>query len=391
MSEQVKRKYVMSDGNLRQLGVNFKGFATRDLALLNEYGITADTLTNLDALLGAFIALPIDAIKRTDIKYAAIAKNNKSAEIIDIVEKIQTRANMAFGIGSSEYEDFGFNNVNEADDNSLSTIVALVINAATRHQAALAARGQTVAEITGLAAKVDEYTELIKGVATAESDRRDATRDRILAGNALYDAIGDIAAAGKRVFSVANPALLSDYLLYPDAGTPQSPPPQVEGIGYASPNLYWNEAPRALYYNVEVSHDGGATYQPFADHVEDPQIEVDIPLQGTAKYRVIAVNAAGHGQPSAAFTFVGSVGSPAGISYDSNGFHVTPVTGAEEYQILYGPPGGSVDAPSTTEVSVSSSPDYGWIFPYTGTWVFYVRVKVGGVWGAYLVQEITFA
>lgn len=49
MSEQIKRKYVMSDGNLRQLGVNFKGFATRDLALLNEYGITADTLTNLDA------------------------------------------------------------------------------------------------------------------------------------------------------------------------------------------------------------------------------------------------------------------------------------------------------------------------------------------------------
>ena len=391
MADVIKRKYNMTDGALRQLASNLKYFANRDLTYLAPIGISADTITIVANLYTAFVELPYDMELLNVLKATIRAKNNKQKEILDVIGLIHSRAKIVFKEDPATFAEFRFNEINSADDDAFPTQAIMIARTAAAHLTALANQAQTQAELTNLTAKCEELIVLMTNVQTAERNRREAKDARILAGNALYDVLGDIAIAGKSVFGDTSATKFVDYLLYPDAHVPKTPPPQVNGVGYASPNIFWNEAANALYYKVEVSYNSGATYQLYEDNVEDPQLEVETPVQGTAMYRVIAVNVAGQSEPSAPVTLVGSVGAPGGISYDNNGFHVTPVAGAEEYQILYGPPGGSVDAPSTIEVSVSTSPDYSWTFPYTGTWVFYVRVKVGGVWGSYLVQEITFA
>ena len=381
----------MSDGNLRQLANDLEAFVTRDLSFLTKYGITADTVSDLHDLKVAFIALPKDAELRSDHKYATIAKNNKKEVIANVINDIRNRAVMVFGLHSNEFNDFHFELSEEANELEFASAAEIVASAASRHLTALAAKGQTALELTELTAKIAEYTELLTAVRTAEYNRGKAKENRIVAGNALYDAMSDIALAGKSVFADVEPSKYAGYLLYPDAANTPEKSPKVNNVHYATPYLYWNEAPRAESYRVEVSLDGGATISTYENDVEDPQIDVQMPTEGVAMYRVIAINEGGESEPSDWLILVGSVGAPAGVTYDGSGFHITPVANAESYQFKYGPVGGSVDAPGTTEVFNSNTTDYGWTFPFTGTWVIYVRVQVAGVWSPWLVQEMTFA
>ena len=390
METMPKRKYSMSDGNLRQLANDFAMFATRDLTQLAKYNITAARIDTLNDLADAFNALPSDVVLRTDLKYATIAKNVKEKEISDIIGNIRTRAQIVFGVGSMQFNDFHFEEAENASDKELFTCAAVVISAATRHLTALSNYGQTASEITDLETKSKEYVTAVTTIRSVESNRRNAKKNRVIAGNALYDAIGDIAAAGKSVFADTDPAKYPDYLLHPGADVPQSPAPKPSNVHYATPYMSWNESSTALYYYVEVSNDGGATYTMYEDNIEDTQIEVEVPSQGSRRYRVVAVNAAGDSEPSNYIVLSGTPVSPADINYANDVFTISEVQDAEEYQILYGTPGGSVNDPSTTEVSVSPSNVYAWHFPLTGAWVFYVRVKVGGQWSGYLVKEMTF-
>ena len=392
MSENTpKRDYVMSDGNLRQLANNIIAFATRDIALLAPVNITAAKLSAINDLLVAFVGQTYDILLRLAVKNAVAAKNNKQKEIIDAINLIQMRAEMTYGVSSDDYKDFKFDEVNAANDAALPTAATVTTLVAQARLSELADNGQTAAELTTILSKCEEYIQLLTAVGFAETARRTAKEARIAAGNALFAAIGDIAIAGKALFIKTRPDLYPDYLLYPDAANTPEKSPKVNNVHYATPYLYWNEAPRAESYRVEVSFDGGATISTYEDDVEDSQIDVPMPSEGTAMYRVVAINGGGESEPSDWVVLVGSVGAPTGITYDGSGFHITPVANAESYHFKYGPVGGSVDAPETTEVFNSNTPDYGWTFPFTGTWIIYVRVKVAGVWSPWLVQEMTFA
>lgn len=391
MTKELKRNYSMSDGNLRQLAVNFKLFATRDLAALDKYNITASTVTALNALSDAFDALPLDAELRAELKNATIAKNNKRKEIEAMLENVHNRAKMAFEPFSPEYKEFEFEGFDNISDEAFGTRAKTIARAGLRHLTVLAERNQTAAELNDIISEKNEFENLIGEISLAISNRAKAANNRIIAGNALYEAIGDIAIAGKAVFEETDSAKFNDYLLYPGANVPQTPTAAPSGVGYATPYFYWNETPNATSYGVEVSHDGGATWELVEENIEDPQYAVEYPTIGSVMYRVYANNAAGQSERSTPITLTASASSPAGVIYNGTGFHITPVDNAEEYHFKYGPVGGSVDDPGTTEVFIQSSPDYGWTFPFTGTWVIYVRAKVGGVWSPWLVTEMTFA
>ena len=391
MSEVFKRKYSMSDGNLRQLSVNFKLFANRDLAALSKYNVSASTITALNALSDAFDALPLDSELRAALKNITIAKNNKRNALEVMLKEVQHRATMVFETSSPEYFEFNFDNFDSIPDEAFPTRAKNIARAGLRHIAVLSTKNQTAEELNDIISAKNELEDLIGSINVAISNRTTAANNRIIAGNALYAAIGDIALAGKAVFEGVDSAKFNNYMLYPGAHIPRTATDAPNGLGYATPNLFWNETPNATSYGIEISTDNGATWELVEENIEDPHYSINYPTAGSVMYRVFANNAAGQSKRSLAIILTASAPTVSGVTYNNAGFHITPVQNAELYTLKYGPVGGSADDPATVEVFEAASPDYNGTFPYTGTWIIYIRVKVGGVWSSWFEKEMTFA
>ena len=371
----------MTDGALRQLASDIKVFATRDVSYLAPFNITAEVISAMNDLAVAFNALPFDAELRNDLKDATRAKNFKKKEITAILDYVQARARMVFGIGTYEYEKFEFEKVDTADDDAFPTIAHIIARTALDSLAALAVKGQTEAELTLIATKCNEFIALMSGVKNAFSNRRDAAIDRINAGNTLYDAIGDIASAAKTVFSDIHPEKYPDYLLYPDAHIPKTSPdaPEIDIVD-GNVEVVFDEDVTSIHVEFRTSPNGAFTEA----YDGEPQ---PIPVVGNPEYlevKAFGRNAAGNGAVSTEI-FYGTPSAPTNVRREDDTFmwDVDESVDEVEFDVSYD------NGVTYNQVAVMppTQKTYPWT-PPSGTILARMRTKRNGVYSPYIVVPI---
>lgn len=207
------RRYRMSDARLIQLTDSVRQSAQRDAAELLNYGVTAATITALEAARDAFADNPTDEELSGDLVIATQAKNAEKLELQRQVRQISDRARIKYGETDGRFRKFGVDMLTRQGDDELIRTAKRVVRVATSLLPDLASEGLTAAMITALGTSADTFDNLVDSQDDAFKNRDIAVDERISLGNALYDLLVNLAAKGKLCWEDVNEAKYNDYIL----------------------------------------------------------------------------------------------------------------------------------------------------------------------------------
>lgn len=207
------RRYRMSDARLVQLTDSVRQSAQRDATELIAYGVTAATITALEAARDAFADNPTDEELSGDLVISTQAKNAEKLELQRQVRQISDRARIKFGEADGRFRKFGVDLLTRQGDDELIRTAKRVVRVATSLLPELTSEGLTAAMITALGTSADTFDNLVDTQDDAFKNRDIAVDERISLGNALYDLLVNLAAKGKLCWEDVNEAKYNDYIL----------------------------------------------------------------------------------------------------------------------------------------------------------------------------------
>jgi len=380
MSNLPKRKYGLRDADLSQFTINAIGFLTRDLTDLEEFGITAARIAELEDLQEQFEVFPTDGQKIAQIQQVVIVKNTKRAEIEEIAGFIRTRAENAFKNNVGFYNDFEFEGLANQDDNTFASHALGIGTCAAKYQTQLAAFGQTAAKTTAYTAEVNGFQALLKDVSAAKADRTETARARITLGNQMYELLVELCSFAQSFYAKRNPAKFQDYIIYADANIPKTPPgaPTIEIVDDYAELIFTEDVTSAEMFKRSNPSD---TWEQILDGDNAPVFVGTI--SGTLYIQGRGRNDAGWG-PMASKTIIATMGSPSNLRF-VDGTTLWDNAPGTEYSELH----ASYDNGVTfQEVGVIVGPGiYVWP-PPSGTVVLRVRNCAGEVKGPWVVITV---
>lgn len=213
------RDYKFEDAALVQLADTYASIATRDVADLTTYGITAATIAALETRRDDFSAFPQDTALLNAQEVATNTKNTQRDLTETSLRGVYVRAVNTYGDKDVLLGSFGPQQYSRMNDDEVVRQGRLVHLAATQQQAALAAQGVDAAFLLALAATIDALDQAIDAKNAAVRTRDNSTRDRVLLGNSLYGDILKISRVGKDYYYSRNEVKYNEYVLNDDPST----------------------------------------------------------------------------------------------------------------------------------------------------------------------------
>lgn len=213
-SKRLKRSYNISDSKLMSIAEDIFLAAFRDVAELTGYGYDQVAIDAVKQLRDDFAAIPGDEYYSGQMMVATEEKESKLAVATATAEGIVQRAVLQWGKGSSHVKQFGWKGYAAMREGEKLLALDMVRLAATGYLADLASKGLTQQMLDDLAAQINELTVAISMKKKKVKERDEATQNRIRAGNALYDALVDLADTGKHIWEDSDEAKYNDYVIY---------------------------------------------------------------------------------------------------------------------------------------------------------------------------------
>lgn len=207
------RRYRISDARLVQLSDSVRQSAQRDATELSAYGVSAATITALEAARDAFANNPTDEELSGDLVIATQAKNATKTELQRQVRQISDRARIKFGEADGRFRKFGVELLSRQTDDELLRTAKRVVRVANSLLPELTSEGLSPLMIAELGATADTFDNQIDAQDEAFKNRDIAVDQRIGLGNALYDLLVNLAAKGKLCWEDVNEAKYNDYIL----------------------------------------------------------------------------------------------------------------------------------------------------------------------------------
>lgn len=371
-AEMPKRSYPWSDEFFLGRARDLADAAERDATELAKWSIDAAKIADFNAKIAAGYTIKPDEVLRTELTTRVHNAEAAAAALRATINIVHSRAEMKFGENSDVANEFRVQDLSGQRDDRLLWTAEIVKSKGTEYFAALAEKGLTQAILDDVTTKRTEYLAALLITIQKEDERRRTTRKRIVDFNVLYAIMKEISIAGKAEFGTTDAARYADYVLGTADDTPATTPGIPPGIGYASPNGYWQGLQNATSYDVEISTDNGVTTEQIATSITQLYYPIPYPAQGTLLFRVRAKNAAGVGEWSPWYELTASLSMPPSLIYLIDRFYVGQVPGATSYEMRYGPVGGNVE--DATQVFDDDVEEYVWT-PPMGTYTFYLRAK----------------
>jgi len=371
-AEMPKRLYPWSDEFFLGRARNLADAAERDATELAKWNIDAAKLTDFNAKLNAAYTVKPDEVLRAEYTTRINNAEAAAAMLRTAIGLVHSRAEMKFGEGSDIANEFRIQELSDQRSDRLLWTAEIVKEKGTEYFTALAEKGLTQPILDDVTTKRTGYKAALLLALQKEDERRRTTRKRILDFNAMYSIMKEIAIAGKAEFGTTDAALYADYVLGANSGSAGTPPAIPGGLGYATPNAYWQGAETATSYDLEITNDNGATTELIASAIHELYYPLEYPSQGSLWFRIRSGNAAGKSNWSPWFQLTATLETPPSLIFLVDRFYVGQVPNATSYEMLYGVVGGTVE--DATQVFDADVEEYIWT-PPSGTYVFYLRAK----------------
>jgi hypothetical protein len=385
MEEIVSKKYSLSNADLSVYANVLVQYIIRDMSDFAEYGVTTDDTDALQAMQDAFENIPPD---QNYIGLGSIAKGIRDAKRTIVLEKIKQMAlrfELAFGTHASAYNQLEIIDIAMQTDAVVLLRARNLANKATDYATQLLPFGQTSAKTITFKADCQAFEDAIAAVAQANSDRRAATRDRLIAGNALYEKVVRYTGIGKVIYQSTNYAKYEDYIIYGTPGATGVPEPP-SGIHFSDETtLAWTAVSEATSYGVSISYDGGTHWQ---SDIPTSTNSTHVPVLSTGKlyYRVRARNANGFGEYSGTFENLFGLSPVEGFAYEDGELTWNAVEFANGYDLERAEAGSGSFALIYNSGGTSYVDSIG-----SGSWRYRIRSSYGAVKSTWVEIDVVIS
>ena len=283
----------MSDSELCLFTTNLCIFLTRDLADLQDFGITSQKIATLQALGDAFEVFPNDDYYLGAVMEATEIKQMKAEELKEAYRKMVLRVTMIWGEDQSMLRRVGASEYYAAPDDKLITLSNNAHLFLTEHLTQLAPVGLTQELLDAFQTLIQEFDVLISTQKKAVDLRDKKARERGNKGNELYQLVSMYCEIGKKIYARTDISRYNDYVIYGHAAGPLKPPVM---IGYRPGDfvISWGAVENATSYELEYSPDGSTWTVAYTGG--DNAVQYIPAVEGWAYFRCRARNANGYGE-----------------------------------------------------------------------------------------------
>ncbi|MBG8554663.1 hypothetical protein [Hymenobacter guriensis] len=212
-------QYSMSQAALVTTTTEKLGYLRRDQAALAGYGVTSARITELQALLTAFVALPTEGEGVQAAATATQAKEAARTTALGTMQRVMGMVGLVHDNRTPQYKAFGTSGLNSASEGDLYLGLVRAVRVGRANLAAYASKGLKAADLTLLETQNAALLAAIGEQHDAESGAAAATQQRLTAGNALYEELVELCEAGKAAFVQTDVSKHEDYVIY-DAPVP---------------------------------------------------------------------------------------------------------------------------------------------------------------------------
>jgi len=225
MAKKVEtRLYSMSDADLKQTADFVFNLVTRDLGDFGRRNVTADTLTDLQALINNFDDVQTDEELQGIVMDATQAKDVLAEDLRKKIRTIRNMAELEYN-NKGKYNSFGFEDMANMNDNELYRLAKRVVRVSTTLLSDLGNQGLVEADITDLSTAAALFDTAIDAQHSAIENRDLATEARVTIGNELWDELTRLCSIGKSIYEDTDEARYNDYVLTASAPAGNVTPP----------------------------------------------------------------------------------------------------------------------------------------------------------------------
>lgn len=382
------RMFPYTSAELPQIGDSLVILLTRDQSLLAARGVTLADITALQAQIDDYKNFPSNQVMEALITDAISNRNAAYTEAKYTVTELRAMAIAAFGENSEEYKDFGFIGIFEVNDKAFIQRIKTLLEVIAARTEKMEDKGMTAAMLTQLEAERLALDAAADAVQTAKLNARVKTRERTQKGNELWVEIRDRVNLAKAYFRRGHELLAFEYgLLLEKESAPTNDTEAPSSIVYAdgTVEVFFDEPVDEV--QLSSSPDGNAPWTQIYSGA--PQAIAVGTVVGVMHFRARGRKNTGAWSDYTEKIVASALSAPADIVNDNGVLRITPVVGAINYKIVYGPPDGNINSPENILVSDAPVYDYPWN-PPAGTYNFYVQASADGIVSTWLVKEMTF-
>jgi hypothetical protein len=254
-----KRDYSLEDNELWTKVSAVVYAMGRDEAEFTARGVTAADRTAFEAQGDAFEVFPTDTQMLALVSMAVEAKNIEKNNTAKLVQEISGYVQQKWSLKSPQYKYLGVSGYSNMKEGLQITAARSCASGAENFLAELTPIGLTQVNIDELRAAAQSYETKRNEVAEKEMERDEKTRERRIAGNALYAKLVEYCEVGKLIWENTNPSYYEDYVIYK---TVHSGLAKVQNFSaqQTGPNAYdltWDLVVDADFYEVEFAESSG--------------------------------------------------------------------------------------------------------------------------------------
>lgn len=271
----ISKKFNKSYDDALSQAYLFHSGLVRDLSLFTAYSpmFNAPYAANFLDLITDAGLLPTNDEDLNNQVIISLDVNNKLEESKNHYRKLISYVNLKWGDSVAVLRSFG-NNLYEKARQSPQRMVNLLELAnraaeSLKYKADLIAIGFLQSDITELLTLANELNDLYNDQQEFIQLSSEKAEQRVLAFNKFWDEMVKINNASKIVFK-DSPAMIDYYLLYPEGSGP-GPLAAPSNLQFDQVNnvITWNSVTNATSYKIEVSFEGGAFEEIYADEMTE--------------------------------------------------------------------------------------------------------------------------
>ena len=210
----LRRKYNFNDSKLWAISNRMLIGVRRDISEFAAFGLDQSLIDALKAQSDAYSNLPTD-VELNQAK--AHATQNKKLHRSQLTQFLRTiilaRVALKFGIDSPVYGSFGAQELYNTTDIEFYFAARKIKRKAQFYFSDLATVGLTASHLRQADAEIEQFFNAIAAQEDAIEERENAVYIRVESGNALFDALCEISALGKRLWNGVDPRKYKSYIL----------------------------------------------------------------------------------------------------------------------------------------------------------------------------------
>ncbi len=257
-----KRNYNMTDAELCMYVSNLCNFLTRDLADLEQFGLTSDKIESFKELGDEFEVFPTDGTLIGDVMITTEDKNALRERVLSEIKAMAFRVESKWGANSARYKRLDLSTPSSLTDDSLLVTARTIQIKMTDYLDDLSEFGLTQDMLDAFAELNEDFERAKNAQSDAVALRDEKTLERITRGNELYALVTRYTGFGKLLYEKTNSAKYNDYLIYSTGsggssggGTNPNAPAAPTNFRYdfAERMIRWNSVSGATSYSLESS------------------------------------------------------------------------------------------------------------------------------------------